>query len=74
MLLYYYYHGEALSHVFCHNFCILDIDECVEQTPCDENAVCTNIPGSFTCVCSDGYRGDGMNCAGQYFSADWACW
>ena len=66
MLFDYYYHGEALPYyAFCHNYGILDIDECLEQSPCDENAVCTNTPGSFTCVCNNGYQGDGITCAGQ---------
>lgn len=29
---------------------------------CDENALCTNTDGSFTCECNDGYSGDGMTC------------
>ena len=41
-----------------------DIDKCVEQSPCGENAVCTNTPGSFTCVCNNGYQGDGLTCTG----------
>ena len=44
-----------------------DIDECLEQSPCDQSAMCTNTPGSFTCTCNDGYRGDGMTCTGQCF-------
>ena len=43
-----------------------DIDECQEQSPCGENAVCTNTPGSFTCACSEGYSGDGLICTGQF--------
>ncbi|KAL0354643.1 UNVERIFIED_CONTAM: Wall-associated receptor kinase-like 8 [Sesamum radiatum] len=36
----------------------LDIDEC-ESNICDQNAVCTNAPGSFYCFCTHGYYGDG---------------
>ncbi|CAA3024223.1 Serine threonine kinase [Olea europaea subsp. europaea] len=35
-----------------------DIDEC-ENNPCDENGICTNTPGSFTCSCKHGYTGNG---------------
>ena len=49
---------------------LLDIDECVEWSPCDGNAVCANTPGSFTCACNEGYSGDGMTCAGEYFNAE----
>ena len=42
---------------------ILDIDECsTDIRPCDENAVCTNIDGSFSCVCRLGFTGDGTTC------------
>ena len=29
---------------------------------CDENAICTNTDGSYTCKCHIGYAGDGYNC------------
>ncbi|KAE8683452.1 Detected protein of unknown function [Hibiscus syriacus] len=37
----------------------LDVDECKIWSPCDENAICYNLPGSFNCVCKGGYEGDG---------------
>ena len=46
---------------------IVDIDECGTMTDtCDMNAICSNTPGSFTCVCGPGYSGDGINCLGKY--------
>ena len=40
-----------------------DIDECSPQTnPCDENADCTNIVGSYSCACKQGFTGDGKTC------------
>ena len=44
-----------------------DVDECVQQSPCDPNALCTNTPGSYTCACNEGYTGDGITCSGKYF-------
>ncbi len=38
---------------------ISDIDEC-EATPCENNGICTNSVGSYTCDCADGFDGD--NC------------
>ncbi|MEY4580350.1 MAG: hypothetical protein RL701_5053, partial [Pseudomonadota bacterium] len=40
-----------------------DIDECTtDGADCDENAVCTNLTGSFVCACKQGYTGDGRTC------------
>ncbi|XP_041012314.1 wall-associated receptor kinase 2-like [Juglans microcarpa x Juglans regia] len=37
-----------------------DINECQLRKPaCNATAKCTNIEGSFTCTCPDGYEGDG---------------
>ena len=43
-----------------------DIDECIEETDnCDDNAICTNTDGSFTCLCDLGYSGIGAICTGE---------
>lgn len=34
-----------------------DINEC-STNPCGENAECTDIVGSFTCSCKEGFTGD----------------
>ncbi len=52
--------------VMCHSFILSDIDECTEMVDnCHDYAVCTNTIGSFTCVCNDGFSGDGVACAGK---------
>ena len=43
-----------------------DIDECLELSPCNMNANCTNTVGSFNCECIAGYTGDGLNCSSMF--------
>ncbi|XP_028399458.1 uncharacterized protein LOC114522881 [Dendronephthya gigantea] len=45
-----------------------DYDEChisnlVDIKDCDKNANCTNVMSSYTCVCNEGYYGDGIKCS-----------
>lgn len=56
-------------NIFLSDACLCpdcaDIDECIENLglgPCANT--CVNTPGSFHCVCSNGYwlAGDGMAC------------
>ena len=44
-----------------------DIDECRNDTliNCSKNANCSNTDGSYTCTCSPGWKGDGINCTGM---------
>lgn len=43
-----------------------DIDECAtEAHGCGDNSYCFNVPGSFSCHCHIGYRGD------AYSSGEW---
>lgn len=48
-----------LIHILCK-----DINECAkdELNNCHENADCKNLFGSYTCVCKEGYKGDGIKC------------
>ena len=39
----------------------IDINEC-NSNPCDTNATCTDVPGSFICACNSGFSGDGSAC------------
>ena len=32
---------------------------------CDINAQCNNTVGSFDCICSDGFTGNGTHCDGK---------
>lgn len=44
----------------------VDIDECDVLTDnCDNNAMCTNNIGGFTCTCLSGFDGDGVTCSGK---------
>jgi len=44
------------------------MDECTANYHiCDNNAVCQNTEGSYTCSCKAGYTGDGKNCSGEWF-------
>ena len=52
--------------VFFWLFRIADVNECAESTHnCNANAMCTDMPGSFLCVCNGGYTGDGVDCQGN---------
>ena len=45
-----------------------DIDECSDDNlnSCDDNALCSNSAGSYSCSCNSGFIGDGRNCVGLY--------
>ena len=42
----------------------VDIDECIEglDIACGFYAECVNAVGSYLCVCSNGYLGNGTDC------------
>jgi len=43
---------------FSGNNCEIDIDECIND-PCENGGSCVNSPpGSYTCNCAEGYKGD----------------
>ena len=44
---------------------LADLDECF-YSPCHINATCTNMKGSFNCVCNLGYTGTGFECDGRF--------
>lgn len=52
-------------------FCVLlvDINECDNgKNDCHGNAKCSNVPGSYTCQCKEGFVGDGRRCDGTYLN------
>lgn len=61
------YASIILPHFMLHvnSLTLLDVDECSEGTPCDQNALCTNSDGSFDCSCMTGYSGNGTHCLGM---------
>ena len=48
-----------------HTFIFTDILECNSTHACDGNATCSDGNGSYTCLCDDGYTGDGFTCKGK---------
>ncbi|WP_245767871.1 carboxypeptidase regulatory-like domain-containing protein [Stigmatella erecta] len=54
---------QTFSASLSQEFVIGDTNECmVNNGGCSVNATCTNLPGSRTCACNDGYTGDGISC------------
>jgi hypothetical protein len=57
--------------IFMNIFLYTDIDECTFGThSCDQDAMCTNTDGSFTCACYPGSTGDGLSCGKYVGEAD----
>ena len=41
----------------------LDINEC-KDSPCHQNATCTDRPGYYNCSCNEGFNGNVFDCRG----------
>lgn len=52
---------------------LADVDECRNRSFCGSHAVCQNLPGSFQCLCDQGYEGarDGRHCVGTGHGGGW---
>ena len=46
----------------CIHLYYLDTKECLQDSPCNENATCNNTEGFYICTCDSGYSGDGFTC------------
>ena len=51
------------------------MDECNGTNACNsENGTCTNVIGSYTCICSNGFTGNGSVCDSKSFRAEFLSW
>ncbi len=51
-----------------------DIDECAAATDmCDANATCQNTPGAYSCMCNNGFVGNGFTCSAGSACPDGFC-
>ncbi|KAH9523698.1 Signal peptide, CUB and EGF-like domain-containing protein 3 [Bulinus truncatus] len=47
---------------------MLDYDDCLKgPQKCHASAECSNVNGSYSCQCKEGYTGDGYTCQREYF-------
>ena len=43
------------------------MNECFGPNKCHSHySICTDTPGSYTCQCKNGYRGDGVSCSSKF--------
>ena len=67
----YFYLVWVFQLVIC---CCIDENECLVEGRCGGNSICINTPGSFHCVCQDGYQGDpNIMCTGETVSLCFQC-
>ena len=63
---------KSLSKLFysTHPFlCVVLVDECaLGLDDCDIDAVCMDLSDGFSCVCNEGFIGNGSICDGRFSS------
>ncbi len=52
-------------YIFC--FFLPEFNVCESGSRCDANARCIDTPGSYICLCNQGYSGSGITCDGKVF-------
>ena len=58
---------EILSYHVCivlYFYVFVDVNECLKNNDCADDANCHNTPGSYKCTCKKGYHGNGRKCQG----------
>jgi len=56
------------NNYFNFEICLLDLNECEQFHPCDENSVCVNTLGSYKCECVKGFEKTTLNqCHGNLY-------
>uniref|UniRef100_A0A8C6SJ93 EGF-like domain-containing protein n=1 Tax=Neogobius melanostomus TaxID=47308 RepID=A0A8C6SJ93_9GOBI len=47
-----------VRHFYISQHCTEDVDECrLQPNPCQNGGTCSNLPGSYDCVCVNGWTG-----------------
>ena len=66
--IFYLMKFSLICEIDCHingNSSTSDVDECMLNVDdCDDQAMCNNTPGSFSCFCKSGWTGNGTSCEG----------
>lgn len=57
-----YYSNVCFSLCFYAAVSFEDVNECLEDHRCSPHATCSNLPGTYTCTCKQGYTGNGIVC------------
>ena len=74
LIVYVYLYYDSYCF-YVHIFLFLDINECptganaTYTDNCHPDATCTDNDGSYSCMCNDGFTGDGFNCTGTFLKS-----